>query len=424
MSRFFEHDQLLFKNGQCSSLHIIYTASGICSKRFSSLPLFFLLLFSLFFAHSFAIILSGAPNSYARYPKWAHTFENELSLDFRTKSSNALLLYVDDGGIQGNFYSLTIADGKLQLDFSICIFWRNAVLRNMAPLGKRPGTHVAVILVGLIPFRDTLFDKLGDDADLTYNRPTITMRVDDILVNDNNWHRLALFQVHLYFAWENIKLQLDDVVKFKILNQQNFAFGNLKTSSDVFVGGVPKDIHLFGSMSSPLKRHTKTFNGNIKNLVYRLHPQGMRRSNRKQGVTSPQLIEGVGIRQSDDDYCKPTGIIRTEEHYCKNDGYCYSTNEGPKCDCSFSDYGGRRCDQAKTDAELSFFGQEWLGYDVGNNSAAVIRSRFENISFSFKTVHGKALIFIIGDQQIARDGAQAMSFGNLFQKLILRIKKS
>lgn len=66
MSRFFEHDQLLFKNGQCSSLHIIYTASGICSKRFSSLPLFFLLLFSLFFAHSFAIILSGAPNSYAR----------------------------------------------------------------------------------------------------------------------------------------------------------------------------------------------------------------------------------------------------------------------------------------------------------------------------------------------------------------------
>lgn len=41
-------------------------------------------------------------------------------------------------------------------------------------------------------------------------------------------------------AWENIKLQLDDVVKFKILNQQNFAFGNLKTSSDVFVGGVPK----------------------------------------------------------------------------------------------------------------------------------------------------------------------------------------
>lgn len=52
-----------------------------------------------------------------RYPKWMHTFENQLSLDFRTKQNNALLLYVDDGGAQGNFYSLTVANGKLQLDF-------------------------------------------------------------------------------------------------------------------------------------------------------------------------------------------------------------------------------------------------------------------------------------------------------------------
>ncbi|VDK88099.1 unnamed protein product, partial [Onchocerca ochengi] len=64
-----------------------------------------------------AILLSGAPGSYARYPKWMHTFENQLSLDFRTKQSNAMLLYTDDGGVRGNFYSLTIANRKLQLDF-------------------------------------------------------------------------------------------------------------------------------------------------------------------------------------------------------------------------------------------------------------------------------------------------------------------
>ncbi|VDO14794.1 unnamed protein product [Brugia timori] len=68
-----------------------------------------------------AILLSGAPGSYARYPKWMHTFENQLSLDFRTKQSNALLLYTDDGGIQGNFFSLTITNKKLQLDFRITI---------------------------------------------------------------------------------------------------------------------------------------------------------------------------------------------------------------------------------------------------------------------------------------------------------------
>lgn len=52
-----------------------------------------------------------------RYPKWAHTFENQLSLDFRTKETDALLLYTDDGGVQGNFYALTIAGGRLQVDF-------------------------------------------------------------------------------------------------------------------------------------------------------------------------------------------------------------------------------------------------------------------------------------------------------------------
>ncbi|VDK52841.1 unnamed protein product [Anisakis simplex] len=301
-----------------------------------------------------------------RYPKWSHTFENQLSLEFRTRQSDALLLYTDDGGVQGNFYALTIADGRLQLDF-----------------------------------------RLGDESnDLASQRAVVTMRVDDIPVNDNRWHQLTLFQ-----AWENVKLQLDDTVLFKILSQQSFVFGNLKTCSDVFVGGVPKDIHMLAAMSSPLKRHTKTFAGTIKNLVYRLYPQG---------VTSPQLLESVGMRQSDDDYCKPSAVGGNKEQYCKNDGVCYSTNDGPKCDCSLSDFDGRRCEQGiehmftssyndhicmadfsvRLDAELSFFGNEWLGYDVSNNSAATIRSRFENISFAFKTIQGRQTLFFSGDQLV------------------------
>ncbi|KAK6037970.1 hypothetical protein COOONC_24525 [Cooperia oncophora] len=68
--------------------------------------------------HSIAgIILSGAPNSYARYPKWAHSFENSLSFEFKTKQSHGLLLYTDDGGVNGNFYSISISDGRVQLDF-------------------------------------------------------------------------------------------------------------------------------------------------------------------------------------------------------------------------------------------------------------------------------------------------------------------
>ena len=79
---------------------------------------------------SLAVILSGSADSYARlflskvfikfvyrYPKWAHSYENSLSLELKTKQSNGLLLYTDDGGVAGNFYAISISDGRIQLDF-------------------------------------------------------------------------------------------------------------------------------------------------------------------------------------------------------------------------------------------------------------------------------------------------------------------
>lgn len=60
-----------------------------------------------------------------RYPKWAQTFENELSFEFKTRSSDALLLYTDDGNVQGNFYALTIVGGRVQLDFRYFIISMN-----------------------------------------------------------------------------------------------------------------------------------------------------------------------------------------------------------------------------------------------------------------------------------------------------------
>uniref|UniRef100_A0A1I7W4W3 Neurexin-3a n=1 Tax=Loa loa TaxID=7209 RepID=A0A1I7W4W3_LOALO len=142
-------------------------------------------------------------------------------------------------------------------------------------------------------------------------------------------------------------------------------------------------------MSSPLKRHTISFAGGVKNLLYRLYPQG---------ITSPQLIESIGIRQSDDDYCKPINILNTNDYFCQNGGICYSTDEGPKCDCSFTDFGGERCEQGRSDSDLSFNGEEWIGYDVSNNSAGMIRFRSENITLSFKTTHARALLYVGGDR--------------------------
>ncbi|EPB75860.1 laminin G domain protein [Ancylostoma ceylanicum] len=88
-----------------------------------------------------------------------------------------------------------------------------------------------------------------------------------------------------------------------------------------------------------------------------------------------------------------------EQFVCRNGGQCYSTNEGPKCDCSLSDYEGKHCDVEKMDSELTFSGQEWVGYDVSETSAGPLKTKAENFSLSFKTVHGTAMIFYAGDEK-------------------------
>uniref|UniRef100_A0A914XSU9 Laminin G domain-containing protein n=1 Tax=Panagrolaimus superbus TaxID=310955 RepID=A0A914XSU9_9BILA len=65
-------------------------------------------------------------------------------------------------------------------------------------------------------------------------RPVHSIRVEQVRVDDGKWHKFVLFQ-----AWENVKIQLDNTVLFKILTQRSFVFGNLRTNSDVFVGGLP-----------------------------------------------------------------------------------------------------------------------------------------------------------------------------------------
>ena len=267
-----------------------------------------------------------------------------------------MLLYTDDGGIQGNFYSLTIVDGKLQLDF-----------------------------------------RLGDsNQDILIERPVHSIRLEQPRVDDGKWHKFILFQ-----AWENVKVQLDDTVVFKILTQRSFVFGNLRTNSDVFLGGLPnvstsslniafhvwifQDVHQLGQMASPLRRHTKRFAGSVKNLVYRLYPQG---------VSSPQMVSSRGTRLTDDDYC-------SHESPCKNGARCFSTNDGASCDCSFTEFEGDVCEKKKTSPALSFFGHEWIGYDVTNFTSALVQNRFENISIQFRTAFPNGLLFSAGDKSVS-----------------------
>ncbi|VDD94757.1 unnamed protein product [Enterobius vermicularis] len=294
----------------------------------------------MFYAN--AIILPGAPNSYARYPKLRSSHETQIAFDFRTKQKNALLLYTDDGAKNGNLYAVTICDGQIQFE---C--------------------------------------RIGDDLiEVPQRRAIITLRVENVVVSDNRWHNFNVTK-----RWDEIRVQVDNKVQETKIYQRNFVFCTGEECSDVYIGGIPKELYLLPSMSSPLRRYTKTFAGTVKNLIYSIAPHGM---------TSPPLIKEVGLRQSDEDYCEPPRLSEREEYYCRNEGFCYSTNDGPMCDCSFSEFDGRRCEQPKATAEISFFKDEFLGYDESNNPAAILQYRSENVSFAFKTVHGNAILFVAG----------------------------
>ena len=56
-----------------------------------------------------------------RYPKWAHSYENSLSFEIKTRQSNGLILYTDDSDVNGNFYAISINDGHIQLDFRLVL---------------------------------------------------------------------------------------------------------------------------------------------------------------------------------------------------------------------------------------------------------------------------------------------------------------
>ncbi|XP_026922116.1 neurexin 3 isoform X18 [Panthera pardus] len=70
----------------------------------------------------------GLPNQWARYLRWDASTRSDLSFQFKTNVSTGLLLYLDDGGVC-DFLCLSLADGRVQLRFSMdCA--ETAVLSN------------------------------------------------------------------------------------------------------------------------------------------------------------------------------------------------------------------------------------------------------------------------------------------------------
>uniref|UniRef100_A0A3B3QMM7 Neurexin 3a n=1 Tax=Paramormyrops kingsleyae TaxID=1676925 RepID=A0A3B3QMM7_9TELE len=150
----------------------------------------------------------GAPGQWARYVRWDASTRSDLSFQFKTDVSNALLLYFDDGGYC-DFLHLMVAEGKLQLRFSI------------------------------------------DCAETTVT----TVR----RVNDSNWHFATISRQNL-----RTSLRLDSEIKTdEVRPQRKF----MKIISDLFLGGVPLDIRT-AILTQPQIKEQPPFRGIITDLKY------------------------------------------------------------------------------------------------------------------------------------------------------------
>uniref|UniRef100_A0AAZ3P615 Neurexin-3b n=1 Tax=Oncorhynchus tshawytscha TaxID=74940 RepID=A0AAZ3P615_ONCTS len=151
---------------------------------------------------------TGSEGQWARYVRWDASTRSELTFQFKTAASDALILYFDDGGYC-DFLLLTVTDGKLQLCFSV------------------------------------------DCAETTVT--------SEKSVNDSRWHFATVSRHNLRTV-----LALDGQSKAdEVRPQRQF----MKIVSDLFLGGVPGDIRT-SAITLPTVRELPPFKGVITDLNY------------------------------------------------------------------------------------------------------------------------------------------------------------
>nr|XP_014029940.1 unnamed protein product [Salmo salar] len=173
-----------------------------------SLPQCVLLLLSTLLGLCQGLEFRGSEGQWARYLRWDASTRSDLTFQFKTDASDALILYFDDGGYC-DFLLLTITEGKLQLRFSI------------------------------------------DCAETTVT--------SDKSVNDSCWHFAMVSRHNLRTV-----LALDGQTKAEdVRPERQF----MKIVSDLFLGGIPGDIRT-SVITLPTVRELPPFKGVIKDLNY------------------------------------------------------------------------------------------------------------------------------------------------------------
>jgi len=100
----------------------------------------------------------------------------------------------------------------------------------------------------------------------------------------------------------------------------------------VYVGGLPIEFRSdqrLEQLAAPSAAFEPALIGSVRNVAYSTRCGG--------DVEVVRMVSGSGIRSGVDDSC-------ADYDPCQNSAPCLSTDEGPLCDCSFTDYVGPFCD--------------------------------------------------------------------------------
>ncbi|XP_072545156.1 neurexin 3a isoform X8 [Salminus brasiliensis] len=171
-------------------------------------PIQLQLLLSTVLGPCLGLEFTGTRGQWARYLRWDASTRSDLSFQFKTDASTALVLYFDDGGYC-DFLQLMVVEGKLQLQFGI------------------------------------------DCAETTV--------VSDKRVNDSSWHFVSLGRYNLRTV-----LGVDGATKADEVRPQR---QYMKIVSDLFLGGVPQDIRS-SVLTLPTAKDLPPFKGVIRDLKY------------------------------------------------------------------------------------------------------------------------------------------------------------
>ncbi|XP_048035400.1 neurexin-3b isoform X13 [Megalobrama amblycephala] len=215
------------------------------------------LLLSTFFSLGLGLEFTGLEGQWARYLRWDASTRSDLSFQFKTAISDALVLYFDDGGYC-DFLLLGIEEGKLKLHFSV------------------------------------------DCAETTITSGK--------MVNDSRWHFATISRHNLRTA-----LVLDGESQMdEVRPQRQF----MKIVSDLYLGGVPQDIRTT-ALTLPAVKEMPPFKGIITDLGYgnqvptRLGSQKVRLE--MEGLCTENPCENGGICSMADGEaycdCSKTGYV-------------------------------------------------------------------------------------------------------------------